>query len=194
MTVPPAKEGGVQGTLDDDLATEEAPAARGPKRASEVIDDPRLRRAFNGFAAIFAFYWVVERLWPSPAGVILKGMVIGGLYALVALGLALVYRANRIINFAQGDLGGAPAALAVLLIVSLRWPYPLAMLTGLLSGVVLGIVVEFLVIRPFAKAPRLILTVVTIALGAVLAAVEIGLPVIFNVQTPPQNFDSPFNW
>src|SRR5947208_2053443 len=157
MTVPPAKEGGVQGTrLDDDVAAddvatddvapEEAPAAARPKRASEVIDDPRLRRAFNGFAAIFAFYWVIERLWPSPAGVILKGMVIGGLYALIALGLALVYRANRIINFAQGDLGGAPAAMAVLLIVSLKWPYPLAMLAGLAGGVALGVVIEFVVI------------------------------------------------
>src|SRR5205085_362027 len=88
--------------------------------------------------------------WPAPAGVLLKGMVIGGLYALVALGLALVYRANRIINFAQGDLGGAPAALAVLLIVSVGVPYVVGILTGLVAGVVLGIVVEFVVILALA--------------------------------------------
>src|SRR2546427_91256 len=82
------------------------------------LDDPRVRKAANTVAVIFAFYWVLQKLWPAPAGVILKGAVIGGLYALIALGIALIYRANRIINFAQGDLGGGPAALAVLLIVS----------------------------------------------------------------------------
>src|SRR4051795_7592457 len=123
------------------------------------IDDPRLRKAANLIAATLAFYWILEKLWPAPAGVVLKGMVIGGLYSLIALGLALIYRANRIINFAQADLGGVPASLAVLLIVSVGLPYVLAIATGLAAGIVLGIVVEFIVIRRFAKAPRLILTV-----------------------------------
>jgi branched-chain amino acid transport system permease protein len=173
---------------------EAAPPGRPRPGFKDLVDDPRARQAANVLAGLFVFYWIIERFWPCPAGVILKGMVIGGLYALVALGLALVYRANRIINFAQGDLGGAPAALAVLLIVSLKWPYPLAMLTGLAAGAATGVIVEFLVIRPFAKAPRLILTVVTIALTSILAAIEIGLPAAFNVHTPPQNFKSPFSW
>src|SRR5437868_4078129 len=160
-----------------DPATEQLPAVGGTeKRRSSWLDDPRIRRGANLVACLLAFYWVLERLWPAPAGVILKGMVIGGLYALIALGLALIYRASRIINFAQGDLGGAPAALAVLLIVASGVPYLLAIGAGLLAGILLGIVVEFLVIRRFAKAPRLILTVATIGLSAVLAAGEVGLP------------------
>ena len=165
-----------------------------PRSAARWLDDPRVRRLANYVAAALVFYWVVERLWPCPVGVLLKGAVVGGLYALVALGLALTYRANRIINFAQGDLGGAPAALAVLLIVSVGLPYPLAMLAGLASGVLLGVLVEFLVIRRFAKAPRLILTVVTIGLTALLTVLEIGLPTIFHVNVPPQSFKSPFNF
>src|SRR5438105_3555139 len=116
-----------------EAATESAEAQR---PASSWLDDSRARRGANTLAAVLAFYWILERLWPAPAGVVLKGMVIGGLYALIALGLALVYRANRIINFAQGDLGGTPAALAVLLIVAVGVPYPIAILTGLVSGVV----------------------------------------------------------
>ena len=158
------------------------------------VEDPLVRRGANLVATAFAFYFVVERLWPAPAGVLLKGTVIGGLYALIALGLALVYRANRIINFAQGDLGGAPAALAVLLIVAEHVPYAIAMATGLVAGVALGLLVEFVVIRRFAKAPRLILTVATIGLSAVLAGVEIGLPTVFHVKVPPQDFPSPFNF
>src|SRR5437870_3004590 len=51
-----------------------------------------------------------------PRGVLVGGAVIGALYGLVAMGLILVYRANRIINFAQAQLGSVPAVLALLLI------------------------------------------------------------------------------
>src|SRR5688572_27640346 len=44
-----------------------------------------------------------------PVGVYLNGVIIGSLYALIAIGIILVYRANRIINFAQASLGAAPA-------------------------------------------------------------------------------------
>jgi ABC-type branched-subunit amino acid transport system permease subunit len=163
-------------------------------RLTRRLDDATTRTAANWIAAGFGLYWVVERLWPSPAGVLLKGVVIGGLYALIALGLALVYRANRIINFAQGDLGAGPAALAVLLIVSVGVPYVVAMAAGVAAGVALGVLVEFLVIRRFARAPRLILTVVTIGLSGLLGAIEISLPTVFNVKIPPQQFKSPFNF
>ena len=153
-----------------------------------------MRRGANLLAGAFAVYWVIERLWPSPFGVLVKGAVIGGLYAMIALGIALVYRANRIINFAQGDLGGAPASLCVLLIVASGWPYPLAIAVGLVSGVALGMLVEFVLIRRFAKAPRLILTVVTIGIAQLLTVVEIEVPNWFHVGVPPQTFPSPFNF
>ena len=41
-----------------------------------------------------------------PTGVMVNGAVIGTLYGLVAFGIILVYKANRIINFAQAGLGG----------------------------------------------------------------------------------------
>ncbi|HUQ38855.1 MAG TPA: hypothetical protein VM030_01755, partial [Acidimicrobiales bacterium] len=121
---------------------------------SDWVDDDRVRRSAWYLAGAFAFYYVQQRLWPAPAGVVVQGMVIGGLTALVAFGLALVYRANRIVNFAQGDLGGLPGALTVLLIAGPGWPYLLAVPTGILAGVALGALIEFLVIRRFFKAPR----------------------------------------
>jgi len=156
-------------------------------------DDPRARRAAYLVAAALAFYWLVDRIWGVPFGILIKGGVIGGLYSLIAVGIALVYRANRIINFAQGDLGGVPASLAVLLIAVSGWPYLGAMAVGLIGGVLLGVVVEFLVIRRFAKAPRLVLTVATIGIAQLLTFGELGLPKAFNAATPPQSFPSPFN-
>ena len=60
------------------------------------------------------------------------------LTALISLGLALVYRANRILNFAQGDLGAAPASLAVLLVVSSGASWLVAFVTGIVAAVRAG--------------------------------------------------------
>ena len=157
------------------------------------LEHPRVRAGAYIVAGALVFYWVVGRLWAVPYGVLLKGAVIGGLYSMIAVGIALVYRANRIINFAQGDLGGAPASLAVLLIAVSGWPYLGAIAVGLVAGVLLGVAVEFLIIRRFAKAPRLVLTVATIGIAQILTFVEIYMPQAFHAKTPPQSFPSPFN-
>src|SRR4051812_41034981 len=44
-----------------------------------------------------------------PTEIIILGLVYGSLYALIGMGIILVYRANRIINFAQAQLGSVPA-------------------------------------------------------------------------------------
>lgn len=181
---------------DDLVMTERlmADQPRPPGRRESLVDNPRLRQACNWLAAALALYWVIHRLWPAPNGILVKGAVVGGLYALIALGIALVYRANRIVNFAQGDLGGVPASLAVLLIAVSGWPYLPAMVVGLASGVVLGVFIEFVIIRRFARAPRLILTVATIGVAQLLVFGEIGLPRAFGATVPPQSFPSPFNF
>ena len=109
-------------------------------------------------------------VWPFPApiGVIVNGALVGGRVALIALGIALVYRANRVINFAAGDLGQLPASLAVLLVLSLGWNYVLSAVIGLVAAIVLGVLVETLIIRRFYHSPRLIVTVATIGVAQVL--------------------------
>src|SRR5688500_17550656 len=58
-----------------------------------------------------------------PVGVYLQGAIVGSLYGLIAVGLVLVYRANRIINFAQASIGASPAVAGILLVVQRDWPY-----------------------------------------------------------------------
>jgi branched-chain amino acid transport system permease protein len=161
---------------------------------SEWVEDDRVRRASYWIAGAIVSYAVLERLWSPPFGIIIRGAVAGGLYALVALGIALIYRANRIINFAQGDIGGVPATLAVLLLAALHWPYPLGIAVGLASGIVIGVLVEFVVIRRFSRAPRLVLTVATIGIAQVLTFLEIIMPHWFHANAAPQSFPSPFNF
>ncbi|MGH9306470.1 MAG: ABC transporter permease [Acidimicrobiales bacterium] len=142
--------------------------------------------------SIIAFLILVHLVWPVPRGVILQGAILGGLTSLIALGIALIYRANRIVNFAQGDLGAVPTSIAVLLITSTGINYFLAMATGVVAALVLGAVVEMTIIRRFFKAPRLILTVATIGLSQVLAALGLIVPRMFGAGLTAQ-FPSPFN-
>jgi branched-chain amino acid transport system permease protein len=165
----------------------------GPRSLEAVADDPRARQVATAVGGALVFYWVTKRLWPAPIGVYVQGMVIGGLTALIAFGLALVYRANRIINFAAGDLGGVPAALSVLLILGPGVNYVLAVPIGLVAALALGGVVEFVFIRRFFKAPRLILTVATIAVSQILAGIATALPRAFGLSRPPTDFPSPFH-
>ncbi len=164
----------------------------GGGRIGGLIDDPRFRQGANLVAAALVFYFVQQWLWPAPLGVLVQGVVIGGLTALIAFGLALIYRSNRIINFSQGDLGGVPASLAVLAIAGPGIPYFLAVPLGLVAAIAIGALVEFTIIRRFFKAPRLILTVATIAISQILALVSLLLPRLFNLTSPPNTFDSPF--
>src|SRR5437763_15754280 len=53
----------------------------------------------------------------TPLGVMLQGADRGLITALIAVGIALVYRTNNIINFAAAELGLVPATLTVLLVV-----------------------------------------------------------------------------
>src|SRR5687767_2739868 len=129
-----------------------------------------------------------------PPGLLISGAVVGSLYGLIAVGVILVYRANRIVNFAQAGLGAVPAVVALLLITDHGWPY-FAVLPVLIGGsLLLGAAVEVLFIRRFAKAPRLILSVVTIGVAQLLAYVEFHTPRWLTGDTiPPTDFPTPFS-
>lgn len=114
--------------------------------------------------------------YPAPLGIVLNGALVGGRIALIALGIALVYRSNRVINFAAADLGVAPATLMVILVLGFSWNYWLGAAIGLTGAIVLGGVTEMVIIRRFRNAPRLILTVATIGLSQTLLFVSFGIP------------------
>lgn len=88
-----------------------------------------------------------------PLGVWVQGAVLGLLGSLMALGLGLTFRLNKVVNFAQGDLGTAPAVLAVGLIAFSGVNYFLGLLTGLVGAMILTATLEILVVRRFRRSP-----------------------------------------
>jgi len=127
-----------------------------------------------------ALWAVLARLLSKglPPGIVLLGVVYGSLYALTAIGIVLVYRADRIINFAQAQLGVLAAVIAIELTVTYGVPYLVAILVGVVGAIVLGAVVSLLP-RRFRNSSRLVLTVATIALAQALAGVSALVPLVF---------------
>ena len=128
-----------------------------------------------------------------PPGIFALGIVIGSLYAMVAMGIILVYRATRIINVAAASVGTVPAVLALVLMSRKGLPYGVAILVVLAGGALLGGTVETVFIRRFSRAPRLILTVATLGIAQILAFVEFFIPKwLTGTAIPPAEFPTPF--
>jgi branched-chain amino acid transport system permease protein len=122
-------------------------------------------------------------VFPMPAGVYLQGVTLGLLGALVSVGMCLIYRSNRIINFAQSALGLVPAVIAVDLIVYSHRSFTVAALMGGALSIVLGLLVYVLVIKRFASSSRLILTVATIAVSQVCLGLSLSVPHLWGHDT-----------
>ena len=128
-----------------------------------------------------------------PVGVYLNGAIVGSLYGLVGVGLILVYRANRIINFAQASVGAAPAVAGILLVTQRGAPFFLVVPGVIAASLLLGALVEVVFIRRFAGAPRLILTLATIGIAQFLGFFETILPSwIGGRRTPRVHLVTPF--
>ena len=148
-----------------------------------------------GVVAVLALYFGVNAYHPLGPGVILQGVVVGGLNSLVAMGLVLIYRSARIINFSQQIIGALAATTAVLLVSSVGLSYWFAVPIGLAVAVLTGWLVEFAIIQRFVTAPRLILTVATIGIYQLIGAAALGLPNLFTLgANAPTTLTTPFTF
>ena len=109
-------------------------------------------------------------------GVLFTGVVTGLTYALLGAGLVLVYRATRVINIAQGELGVFGALLFALLALDVGVPVLVALPMAVLVGAAIGAAVETLVVRRLARAPRVVVLVATLGVAQVLLLCALALP------------------
>jgi len=99
--------------------------------------------------------------------VLAGGLLAGVMYALVALGFVLIYKASGVFNFAQGAMVFF-AALTFVSLLKLGWNFWLALLATLAVMVALGVVTERVVLRPLVNQPQITLFMATIGLTFVL--------------------------
>lgn len=129
------------------------------------------------------------------ADVFIVGLVTGLTYAILAVGLVLIYRSTRVINFAHGQLGAASALLLAKLVndhgVSWWLAFPLALV--LAAGV--GAAVEALVIRRLETAARTTVMIATIGLAQILFAVSFWSVVRPDINRLAQvGYPVPIDW
>ena len=97
-----------------------------------------------------------------------NGLVVGNIYALLAVGLALIFGVANLINFAHGSLYTVGAYVGWICITQLHWPFLLTVPTVLIASAVLGVAIERLALRPLHGSSRIAPLLATIGLSLVL--------------------------
>ncbi len=99
---------------------------------------------------------------------IISGIAVGSSYALMALGMVLIYKASEVPNFVQGEMALLPVFIAYMLIYSYGRSVFIAFFGALIFAMVLGCFLEFVVVRR-AKNPNILgLIIITIGLEMIL--------------------------
>lgn len=101
------------------------------------------------------------------------GVVVGCVYGLIAMGFAIIYRATGMLNFAQGEVMLLVAYVAYSLGSVVQAPLPALVGLCLLTGIVAGVLIEIVFIRPMAGEPVFSKVMVTIALAIIIRAVVV---------------------
>ena len=107
--------------------------------------------------------------WRIASQLALSGLSVGSIYAIVALSLAIPFKASRVLNFAQGELVTLGAYIALVL-TSYGLPYAVMVPATLLIAAASGLLIERLVVRPIIGAPEFTLVIATFALGLIIRA------------------------
>lgn len=105
----------------------------------------------------------------------LTGLTNGAIFALVALGFVLIYKASDVINFAQGDFLFVGAYITYSMVAQVGLPWSLGVLATMIIAASLGLIVERLVLRPLIGEPIISVIMVTIGLSSLLRALVRGL-------------------
>jgi branched-chain amino acid transport system permease protein len=105
-----------------------------------------------------------------------QGFALGCIYALVALGFTVVYRASKVINFAQGSLLLIGAYLVSVLATDLNLPFVLAVIAAIALLAAGGAVFQMMVLQRVLGQPVFVLVMITIGLSIVI---DSAIPAIF---------------
>jgi branched-chain amino acid transport system permease protein len=119
---------------------------------------------------------------------VVSGLATGCVYALIALGFVLIFKATDVVNFAQGEFVMASGFMSYTLLIGLGLPYGLVLVATIVLSGLMGVVLERVVVRPIMDAPIFSIVIATIGASIVLrssAGIVYGydvlpLPTIFS--------------
>jgi branched-chain amino acid transport system permease protein len=106
--------------------------------------------------------------WRFAAILIANGVLVGSMYALVALGFVLIYKATDAINFAQGEFCMFAAFFAAAASTAAGWPWWVGVIVALAAMIGLAFGLERVVLRPLLGRPVIAVVMATIGLAYML--------------------------
>ncbi|HVT76031.1 MAG TPA: branched-chain amino acid ABC transporter permease [Acidimicrobiales bacterium] len=122
--------------------------------------------------------------------VLVLGVLAGSIYALFAVGIVLVYRGTKVLNFAQGEVGTAGLFVATWLTVDHHAPWIVGAVAAVAFAALVGVAFERFVVRPMGDAPRVAVAVATVGLLLFISSVEL---VVFKLGSKPRSISGPIN-
>jgi ABC-type branched-subunit amino acid transport system ATPase component/ABC-type branched-subunit amino acid transport system permease subunit len=114
----------------------------------------------------------------SPRQILFIGLVDGLSYGLLALGVVLIYRTSRVINFAVGNMGTLAASVLALTVINFGWSFWPALALAVVVGAGFAAAMELSVITRLFNAPRVIVLVATIGIAQLAQLLQTALPEI----------------
>src|SRR5881296_3427344 len=99
---------------------------------------------------------------------LITGIAVGGVYALMALGFVLIYKASNVVNFGPGELVLFGAYVSWATILQMRFPLYVAFPLTLLTSIALGLIIERGVLRPLIGQPIISVIMVTFGVASVI--------------------------
>lgn len=117
---------------------------------------------------------------------IINGVNLGSMYALIAIGLTIVYGLLRLINFAHGDLMMLGAYLGLLLLSATFTPLALTLLLPMLVIGLVGVLVERVAYRPLRGAPEVTMLITSLAVSSIIENT-----MVMTVTAQPRAFTLP---
>ncbi len=116
---------------------------------------------------------------------LVSGIITGNTYALIAIGLSLIFGVADLINFAHGSVFAIGAMVGWWLVAQQGWPLPAAMAGVIVVTGLLGLAIERLALRPLVNAPPIAPLLSTVAISLIL---DRASELIFSPET--QRFPS----
>jgi branched-chain amino acid transport system permease protein len=113
---------------------------------------------------------------------LITGVAVGGVYALMALGFVLIYKASNVVNFGPGELVLFGAYVSWATILLMRFPLYVAFPLTLLTSIALGLIIERGVLRPLIGEPIISVIMVTFGFASVIRGV---LNMVWGSDTRP---------
>jgi len=112
-----------------------------------------------------------------------NGLILGSMYALIAIGFSMIYGIVRLINFAHGDIFTIGAFTTLASIAVLHLPFPMAILVVVATGALFGMLIERIAFRPMRGAPQVTGFIASLAVAIILESLA-----VMTISAQPRTF------